>query len=87
MDPSVKEVYIYIRTSAEKCFENVKKRQKPTDSYIDLEYLQMLERRHDDLYLKNRKAKRVIVVDGNQGPIDVYQEVYSIIHEIFKGIV
>lgn len=49
--PNTKVIYIYLRTPFRKCFENIQKRQKPTDHLITLEYLETLEKKHDSVFL------------------------------------
>lgn len=72
VDNTTQILYIYIRTPAEICFQHIMKRQKPTDGYIDLEYLQRLERMHDDVFLGKTG---IYVVDGNQCIDNIVNEV------------
>lgn len=59
-----KVIYIYIRTPTYLCLKNIQKRQKPTDGYIDMDYLERLEKQHDEIYLKESDCD-CIVVDGH----------------------
>lgn len=80
-------VYIYVRTPAMKCFENVKRRGKPTDSYIDLDYLHMLEVKHDEVFLN---AKDVIVLDGSKSKEELAEDAIGHIQKIidtFKVVI
>lgn len=70
-------IYIYIRTPFSICYERIQKRKKSTDGNIDIDYLQQLEKLHDDVFVKNFGAKYVI--DGNASMDKVFFELVKII--------
>lgn len=76
VDETVQILYIYVRTPAVDCLEHVAKRNKPTDGYIDLEYLQKLEKMHDTVFMGRNDVR---VVDGRQSIDNVFQQVKQII--------
>ena len=57
------DVTVYIRTSAEICFERMGGRGRQEETGVSLEYLQLLEAQHESWLFGN---KCVIMVDGSE---------------------
>lgn len=85
--PFTRTVYIYIRTPAQLCLRNIGKRGKVTDSYIDLDYLTMLEESHDRVFKTGASSDNVIVVDGDQTEAQLVNVVSAHIDEIIHKTV
>lgn len=77
--PADRAVYIYIRTSATKCLEQVRKRNKRTDAYIDLSYLQEIEKMHDRHFLNSPDT---YVIDGDRDEFEVATDVFKLCSEL-----
>ena len=60
-----KPKFIYLKTSAENCYDRVIERNRPSESGISLEYLKECEQYHDDWLLPGLLGN-VTVFDGNQ---------------------
>lgn len=69
--------YIYLRTSVDKCFKNIQKRGKPTDGYIDVDYLTIIHDKHDDVFKQN-------IIDGDQDADNVFADTMQMIYS-FSG--
>lgn len=69
--------FIYLRTPADQCLEHIKHRQKPTDCYIDLEYLKKLEIYHDKEFTENNSL--AVVDTTHLGPLEVINEIVEIL--------
>lgn len=63
--------FIYLKTKPTICFERIKKRARPGEDGITLEYLEHISKRHDDLLLNKiglmpeLSMIPVLVLDGN----------------------
>ena len=56
---------IYMRSEPEKCLERIKKRARPEEETIPLEYLKKLHQYHDE-WLLNEKDIPICVIDNNK---------------------
>jgi deoxyadenosine/deoxycytidine kinase len=64
LKPSNKQFHIYLKCSPEKSLERIKKRNRPEESNITLEYLQMIYNYHEKwLNDKNKPNENVIIFD------------------------
>ncbi|WBR61427.1 deoxynucleoside kinase [Drosophila suzukii associated hytrosavirus 1] len=82
---NARRYYIYLRSSAAQCYENINKRRKTTDSYIDIDYLKVLERKHDSLFMPVFMSPiDTYVVDGSQKEDDVLVSVLTVINDIMN---
>lgn len=79
----VRQVYIYLRTSSEKCYQNLSVRRKAVDGYIDLDYLKMLEEKHDRVFMT--PSSNTYIIDGNRTATEVFEEAYDKISEIINA--
>ena len=57
-----KQIYIYLRASPEICYERIKKRGRVEEESISLEYLQGLDKYHNN-WLINGSQSNVIIID------------------------
>ena len=57
------QIHIYLKASPEKCYERIKKRGRIEEESINLEYLQGLNKYHDDWLINNPDSSNVIVID------------------------
>jgi deoxyadenosine/deoxycytidine kinase len=69
------DIFIYIKTDPDKCFERVLSRKRECESSVPLEYLKSL----DSLYEYESKIMPFITVDGNQSADKVFEEVEKIV--------
>lgn len=75
------DVYIYIDTSPEICYERIKTRHQEGDSSIDINYLRTL----DTLYKQYTQSHpNVHVIDGHQSAYSIHNQIISIIKECVK---
>jgi deoxyadenosine/deoxycytidine kinase len=75
------DAMIYLRCSPEIAYERVKKRNRPEESSITLEYLQSLHQYHEELLIGN-PSLNVKVIDVNED----FEENDDRIGEIFSKI-
>ena len=54
---------IYVRTELDNCVQRIQQRNRQGESTIDKEYLESLEKKHED-WLMNRND--ILILDGNQ---------------------
>lgn len=76
---------IYIDTPPEVCYERMKSRDRACETNVTLEYLQKVHLKHISMVSRlqcDNVRTQIYVVDGSQGPDDVYNEVLSIISSI-----
>lgn len=72
------DVYIYIDTPPNICYERINNRYQDGDSSIELEYLQNL----DSLYnLYTSRHNNAFIIKGDQSVEDIYKQIISIIKE------
>lgn len=83
MYDNIKTAYIYIRTTSKVCMQRIQERNKQTDKYIDLEYLQTLERCHDNIFLDRPDC---VVINGDVEPLDLLADVEDAIHKILRKV-
>jgi deoxyadenosine/deoxycytidine kinase len=62
-----KHIHIYLKCEPNICFERIKKRNRCEESNISLEYLQKLNKYHDEWLLKNDD---VLIIDCNNDTLD-----------------
>ncbi len=70
------DLYIYLRCSPEKCFENIQKRTQVGDASVSLEYLRKIHAKYEE-FIQN--IPNVIIIDAEQDESTVYNNVCSII--------
>lgn len=75
------EYVIYLHTDPEVCFERVKKRARDGEGDIKLDYLKKIDFQYANL-LRYFPGK-VFVVDGNQSPEKVFENVVGIINGLY----
>lgn len=79
-DTRIKPLYIYVHTPYTQCLKNIQHRKKPTDHYITLDYLNMLERKHIDVFLDK---KDTVVVINNETIDKLVERVCKVIDGTF----
>lgn len=75
-----RSVYIYVRTPAEKCHRNIGIRDKAVDSLIDIDYLRLLEKRHDEVFMG--PGSTTIVLDGTKNSEDLARDAFDTIEKL-----
>lgn len=68
------DLFIYLRTTPETCQERIRKRERPCETSIDIEYLKRLHEKYEALY-----ARGIVCVDANRTVDEVYKDVVTII--------
>ena len=74
------DVHIYIRTDPEKCHDRITARHQTGDSCITLEYLTKVHEYHERIISENTH-----VLDGNQNPETIHEQILSVIKEWGEG--
>lgn len=60
----LRPLYVYLRSSPEKCLERVKQRGRLEERDVDLDFLQDLHERHEKLYKKlDDRDEKVLILD------------------------
>lgn len=84
------DVMIYVRTPPEVCFERMHKRGRDCEmGGVTLEYLQKLNKKHNDMMEYIRKFKptvRIIEIDGVASAEDVFNNVLDILKNDLKVV-
>jgi deoxyadenosine/deoxycytidine kinase len=70
------DVYIYMRCSPEKCFQNIHRRVQVGDTGITFEYIKSMHEKYEN-YVK--QIPNVIIIDAEQDETQVYNNVCGII--------
>lgn len=70
---------IFLKCSPETCFERIKKRNRPEEQTITIDYLKLLDKKYDDLLTKT-KRKYVVIDTENKDPGEI---AYEVIQNIF----
>ena len=68
--PENKRIYIYLKASAEKCMERIKKRNRKEEENITIEYLELISKYHDEWLLNNPNT---IIFDCENDFIDNHE--------------
>lgn len=74
------DIYIYIMTPPEICYERIKNRTQEGDSGVSLEYLRTLDKKYMDMYLELNCPKYII--DGTQPTEIINKNILNIINEL-----
>ena len=56
---------IYLRCTAEKCYERTKKRKREEESEIPLEYLSLIHNKHEE-WFKDYPSENVLIIDTTE---------------------
>jgi deoxyadenosine/deoxycytidine kinase len=70
------DVYVYLRCSPEKCFENISKRVQDGDSHITLEYLKDIHTKYEEFVSTIPNA---LVIDAEDDENTVYNNICKLI--------
>jgi deoxyadenosine/deoxycytidine kinase len=73
---------IYIKTDPEVCYERMKNRNRTCEEKVPLEYLNNLNKKHNDMieYIKEMKPNiKIITVDGNKDEDTIYKNILDIL--------
>jgi deoxyadenosine/deoxycytidine kinase len=70
------DMYVYLRCSPEKCFENIQKRTQTGDKSVSIEYIRKINTKYEE-FIQN--IPNVIIIDAEQDEKTVYDNVCSII--------
>jgi deoxyadenosine/deoxycytidine kinase len=79
------DVIIYIKTDPDICFERMNKRNRGCESKVSLEYLQNLDKKHEDMleFIKKEKPNiKIYTINGNYDEDTVYNNVKKILDEL-----
>ena len=57
------DAYIYLRTSPEKSYERIKKRNREEEKDITLEYITEIHKKHEEWL--NKKSDNILILDGD----------------------
>lgn len=79
----ISDVFIYIHTPPDVCFDRVSKRFQDGDTGVYIEYLEEL-----DMYYKKYIEQHpcVFVIDGTKSPEEIHKEILSIIKECTNDV-
>lgn len=70
------DIYIYLRCSPEKCFQNVQKRTQAGDSGVNLDYIRCIHERYEE-FMKH--LPNVCIIDADQDETTVYNNICDIL--------
>jgi len=75
-------LYIYLRSNPDKCKDRIARRARPSEQFINANYLHTLHNLHETAYLEAaRQGMRIVVIDvEDKTPEMVTDEVHSILH-------
>ena len=59
------DAFIYLRTSPEKSYERILKRNRVEEKQIPKEYVYQIHQKHEDWFLKQKQKKNILVLDGD----------------------
>jgi thymidine kinase len=79
------DVIIYIKTDPNICFERMNKRNRGCESQVSIEYLQHLDKKHEDMlnFIKKEKTSiKIYTINGNDDENTVYNNVKTILDEL-----
>jgi deoxyadenosine/deoxycytidine kinase len=79
------EIIIYIKTDPEVCFDRMKKRNRNGEETVNLSYLQIIDKKHDDMlsFIKlNKPHIKIIIINGNDDIDIVYNNILKILEDI-----
>lgn len=82
-DKAVPDVLIYIKTDPETCYERVKKRARPAEETITLDYLKKLNFQYETMI--KYFPGTVHVVDGSGSETAVFENVREILDGLYYG--
>jgi len=74
------DVYIYIDTPAETCFENIQSRIQAGDTKITLEYLETLENQYNSMFESMTRCHK-FRINGKQNVEEVHKDILKVIHK------
>lgn len=77
------DVVIYLKTDPRICLERMRKRDRESERNINLEYLEAIHTRHEELFAADPHYQQLIVIDGNRDADTVFADV---LHQL-KNIV
>lgn len=75
--------YIYLRSSPDNCLKRIKKRNRPSEKNITLEYIEQLHQSHEDNYQSALANKmNIICIDvDNKNISDIANEIITYFHD------
>lgn len=76
---------VYLKTSPEISLQRIIQRGRLEEKSIDFQYLEVLNRLHDE-WLLNNSSTRVVVVDGNLDEKSIVEEYKRVLDEIHKNM-
>ena len=74
------DLIVYVRETPEKCLERIKKRNRPEEKDITLEYLTRIHDLHEEWLIREEKPvpARVIIFDWNKGFFNITLNLFRI---------
>ena len=77
------DVFLYLRTKPEICFDRMKRRARSEEAGVPLEYLKRIHEKHEILAEEMSRYTRVLIVEWNQFGEDI-EEINHKVNEIAK---
>tara|TARA_B100001094_G_C18168738_1_gene793787 strand:- start:1271 stop:1846 length:576 start_codon:yes stop_codon:yes gene_type:complete len=74
------DIYIYLRTDPDVCFERWKKRNRKSEESMNLDYLKKLHQKYEDIFNHGLENK-VYIIDGNKDINTIEKEINHIIDQ------
>jgi deoxyadenosine/deoxycytidine kinase len=74
------DVYIYLKTDPDICYQRWEKRNRNSEKSMDLDYLKKLHGKYEDIF-NHRILKKVHIVDGNNDIDTVEKDIQRIIKQ------
>lgn len=90
--PQDKQLYIYLKASPKTCYDRIKKRGRIEEESIGIEYLEGLNKYHDNWLLSDKLKTNVIVIDceeefenNEQKQIQMIEKIKLHVDNFFKN--
>lgn len=74
------DIFIYLRTTPEVCFERMNKRNRDCEKNVSLEYLKKIHEKYEEFMINNHKLnqKNIFIIDGDKSEKEVFEEIINI---------
>ena len=72
----IPDVVIYLQLDPQTCLQRIKKRNRPGEEDISIDYITKLHNKYEETYLKNNNINmKVIIIDGSKSKEEIFQDV------------